>query len=287
MNNKKLLIFLIICLAAILIVLGVLIYRDHRPALRVYFLNVGQGDAIFIKTPSAGWRTRRIIIDGGPDNRVLAELGRHLPFYSHRLDLMILTHPDSDHLTGLLEIIKRYPVAKILTTGALTATPQFAEWQNLIKEKNINVQIAQAGQEFDFGPVKAKVIYPLADLSGQSPDNLNNSSIVIRLDYGADCFLFTGDAEIKAEEEILKEGTDLDCDVLKVSHHGSDTGSGQEFLATVSPDYAVIQTGRNNYGLPSLRIIRRLERLGAKVFRNDLSGEIRAVSDGRTLQVGY
>lgn len=257
--------------------------QNKSGKLRIYFLNVGMGDSIFIETPDK----HRIIIDGGPDNQAMIELGKHLPFYDRHLDLVVLTHPDSDHLTGLLEILKRYPVDQVMATGVWHDTDQYSAWLDLLADQQISIKAAQAGQEFSFGQANFRVLYPEEDLEGQTVDNLNNTSIVLRLDYGNNCFLFTGDAEIATEKALLASGEDLDCSVLKVSHHGSNTGSSQEFLSAVNPDYAIIQVGDNHFGLPSLRVIRRLERQGAKVLRTDQEGEILIIGDSQTLQPVY
>ncbi|MFH1225917.1 MAG: MBL fold metallo-hydrolase [bacterium] len=283
MKNQKLFIFLAIALMAVLLVLGILSRQAPKDNFLVAFLNVGQGDAIFIRTPDQ----RRIIIDGGPDNKALSELGRHLPFFKQRIDLMILTHPDSDHLTGLVEILKRYPTNQILTTGVLHTTAGYLEWLKLIKEKNIETQIARAGQEMDFGGAKLAVLFPIQDLSQQKVAELNQSSIVIKLTYGQNCFLLTGDADAEVEKLLLALKIDLACEVLKVSHHGSDSATGEEFLTAVQPAYAIVSVGENRFGLPSRRIISRLRRAGAEVLQTNELGEIVFTSDGQALQVSH
>ncbi len=280
-KQQKIFLVLIIALAAVLVALGWLAWSKPKDNLMVAFFNVGQGDAVFIRTPDQS----RIIVDGGPDNKVLLELGRHLPFFNQKIDLMVLTHPDSDHLTGLVEVLKRYPTNRILTTGVLHTTAGYLEWLELIKAKNVPVTIAQAGQEMNFGGAKLTVLFPTQDLSQHRIEELNQSSIVIKLTYGQNCFLLTGDADETLEKLLLSSGVDLNCEVLKVSHHGSDSATSEEFLTAVKPAYAIVSVGENKFGLPSRRIINRLKRAGAEVLQTDKFGEIVFISDGQTLQL--
>ncbi len=270
-------------LIVILIALGFLFWQNQQNKLQVYFLNVGQGDAIFIKTPSH----QRILIDGGPDNRVLAELGKHLPFYNQKIDLVILTHPDADHLTGLVEVLKRYPVKKVLTSGVVCNNPLCEAWSEVIKEKNIETQIAQTGQIFDFSETRLKILHPLINLNQQIIEETNDASVVTKLVYRNNSFLLTGDATVAVEAALLAAKADLRADVLKVSHHGSDTASSEEFLSAVQPRWAVISVGENKFGLPSRRILYRLERIAAAILRTDEWGEVKFIGDGRALQVKY
>lgn len=250
---------------------------DLSGKLIIDFLDVGQGDAELIRTPEGA----DILIDGGPDDSVLGKLGEFLPFYDRDLELVILSHPHADHVSGLNEILKRYEVKKILMTGALHTAPDYLDFLTLVKEKKIPVQIAVAPEviNFDSG-ISLQIIYPDKDLTGVKFDNLNNSSIVTKLIYASTSALFMGDLEI--EEELLNKNLDLKSDVYKTSHHGSVNGNDKKFLAAVRPIWAVIEVGANNiYGLPGYRVIRDLERLGAKILRTDRDGDIELYSDGR------
>ena len=141
---------------------------------------MGQGDAIYIRTPGS----IDILIDGGPDNGVLAKLGRSLPFYDKEIDLVILSHPHTDHLIGLIEVLKRYKVKKILGTGVMHTTPEYLVWLEEINGQKIPLEIAIRGQSFDFGgETKLEILYPLENLAGQSVDDLNNTSIVSKLTF--------------------------------------------------------------------------------------------------------
>ena len=276
--NRKVVYFIICFLAitAILIWLAVFIEAksDH---LEINFYNIGQGDAVLIEAPS----NNQILIDGGPDFSILEKLGRDLPFYDRKIELVILTHPDKDHLFGLVEVLRRYKVEKILTTGILCSTAVCKEWNNLISQKDIPVKIARAGQiiKIDQG-FNLAVLYPFENLKGKEVKNDNNTSIVNRLVYGKNSFLFTGDAEIKVEKELLASNINLDSDILKLSHHGSKGATSVEFLKEVSPKAAVISVGENRWGMPHGELLERLDENRIRVYRTDIDGDIRVVSDG-------
>ena len=164
----------------LLIVVAILLtavwFNGQDKNLQVYFFDIGQGDGILIRTPSH----QNIIIDGGPDNGFIAKLGQALPFYDRTIDLMVLTHPHDDHLFGLVEVLKRYEVKEVLSSGALHTTDAYLEWLGLIKEKGIPLKIALAGQKFVFNEAEFRVIYPLESLTGQYLENLNDSSEIGR-----------------------------------------------------------------------------------------------------------
>ncbi|MFZ5364084.1 MAG: ComEC/Rec2 family competence protein [Patescibacteria group bacterium] len=271
----------IILAAAILVGISLFQWVEEGKRLEVNFFDVGQGDAILIKTPDH----QRILIDGGPSNAVLNKLGENLPFFEKEIDLVILTHPHADHLDGLIEVLKRYKVKKILTTGVVHTTPDYLVWLEEIKNQNIPVEIAIAGKMFDFGGgVEMEIFYPPEDLTGKSAEDLNDTSIVGKLIFGQTSFLFTGDAEKEAEEKMIASGFDLKSDVLKIGHHGSRNATSENFLETVNPKFAVISVGENNsFGHPNPTIINRLERVGVEIFRTDEEGDIKITSDGEKI----
>ncbi|HDQ22846.1 MAG TPA: MBL fold metallo-hydrolase [Candidatus Uhrbacteria bacterium] len=252
--------------------------QKDRQNLEVVFLDVGQGDAILIKTPYE----QNILIDGGPDNSVLSQLGRNLAFFDKELDLVILTHPHADHVTGLVEILRRYKVKKVLLTGVLHTAPDYQAFLKEIASQEIETEIANSWREIDLGPdLVLEILYPWSDLSQQKVENLNNSSIVAKLVYKNNSFLFTGDAEIEVEKELIAAGLDLSAQVLKVGHHGSKSSSSLYFLAKVKPQYAVICAGQNNkFDHPHLRTLDNLEKLGIKILRTDQLGTIKFIGDG-------
>jgi competence protein ComEC len=265
----------------------------------VDFLNVGQGDSALIKTPAG----QKILVDGGPDGSVIKELGQVLPWWDKKIDLMILTHPHDDHVTGLTDVIKRYEVKKILYTGALHNSPNYLAWLETVRDKKIPVVIIDHPQKINLGeepasgqvssssvpeskPCVLDIFFPRKSFLNKQFANLNLSSLVFKLTYGKNKFLFVGDAEVPVEQELLKAKVDLSADVLKVGHHGSDTASSEDFLKAVLPRIAVISVGVDNqFGHPSLRTIKKLERINAKIFRTDLDGTVMMVSDGAKIMV--
>jgi len=273
---------------SVLIILGILVgfnvlawigvFQLSQANLEVTFFDVGQGDSIFIETPSG----HQILIDGGPTSVVLEKLGKEMPFWDRTIDLVVLTHPEHDHYGGLLEVLKRYKVENILWTGVLRDTAEYEKWQKLIQEESVEIFIAQAGQQIEGGETSISILWPVESLDGQSVSNTNNTSIVARLVFGESSFLFTGDIYQSVERELLNLVKQrLESDVLKVGHHGSKTSSAEEFIEKVAPEIAVIQAGRDNsYGHPHEITLATLEKYGINILRTDLDGDIKIISDG-------
>jgi|APSaa5957512622_1039677.scaffolds.fasta_scaffold17355_3 competence protein ComEC len=254
---------------------------DNDELLQVHFLDVGQGDSIYIRTPDEV----DILIDGGPDKNVLSELGKVMPFWDREIDVMILTHPHSDHVSGLVEVLRRFDVKQIYYTGVLHTAPDYLAWLDEIKKQGLDLKIVNEKFTLDLGEeIDLDFLWPLEDFTNKKVDNLNNTSIVNLLRYKDTQMLFTGDAEIEVEEALLEEEIDLAADLLKAGHHGSTTASSEEFLASVKPETVVIQCGQDNsFGHPHLRIIKRLQRLGIEIFRTDNDGMISVYSDGKQI----
>ncbi len=253
--------------------------------LEVVFFDVGQGDSIFIETPEK----QQILIDGGPGSAILEKLGKEMPFYDNTLDLIILTHPEKDHLIGLISVLKRYKVENILWTGIKRDTLEFKEWERKILEEEANIKITQAGQRILWESDShsfMEILYPLENLEGQEFEDSNETSIVSRLVFGEKSFLFTGDIRKSEEKALLEQRANLDSDILKVSHHGSKTSSSKEFVEKVSPEIAVISLGKeNSYGHPHQEVLDILEDYGIKILRTDQNGDIKIISDGENYQI--
>lgn len=248
--------------------------------LKVYYFDVGQGDAAMIETPNRD----QILIDGGPDNSILSKLGRAMPFYDRTIELVISTHPDSDHLAGLVEVMKNYEIGGILTNGRDCASAICQEFIRLVKQKNIKTMVADIGQKIDFGlGVKMDILLPIKPLkNAQTKDEDNNLSIISRLAYGADSFLFTGDAEAKEEAELVSSWPDLKAEVLKVAHHGSKNSTSESLLDKIKPKLSVISVGaKNRYGHPRQETLEKLKKIGAEILRTDLGGDIKLESEGK------
>ncbi len=248
--------------------------------LKVIFFDVGQGDAIFVETPEG----HQILIDGGPSKRILGKLAREMPFLDRTLDLVILTHPESDHLRGLNYVLGRYKVENILWTGVLRDTEVFKEWQKALKEEKANEVIAQAGQKIKAGNTKIFILYPFENLKGKKYKDSNDTSVIARLVFYKNSFLFTGDATKKTEQQLLDREVDINSDVLKVGHHGSKTSTSKEFLKEVSPEIAVISCGRNNrYDHPHREVLQNLQDFGITILTTYQKGDVKLISNGRDL----
>ena len=251
--------------------------------LHVYFLDVGQGDAILVQAPDG----RQILIDGGPNpTALLSELSAVMPFWDRSLDLVVLTHPDGDHLTGLLAVLDRYQVARVLDTAQTDAAPLAAAWRERLANGRVSRTIAQRGMRIPLDDVMLTVLHPGSKpLAGTASDD-NNNAIVLRIDYGPTSLLLTGDAESEAEADMLKAGLPLRADVLKIGHHGSNGSTSTPFMAAVAPRQAVISVGADNsFGHPAREVLRRLMDARAEILRTDTNGRIEAVSDGRKLSL--
>lgn len=251
--------------------------------LEVTFFDVGQGDSIFIETPQG----RQVLIDGGPDKTVLEKLSQTMPFYDRTIDLLILTHPDADHITGLVETLKYYQVSHILTSGIRKETAVYQKWRDLIQRKNIPLTIAQAGQKIILQKdIVMKIFWPEQSLIESFSKNTNNVSVVGQLAYGQSEFLLTGDIEKEIEQHLVGSlgSESLQSDVLKIPHHGSKTSSSYNFLKAVNPQIAVISVGLNNrYKHPHSTVLERLKNYA--VYRTDKDGDIQISTDGLILKV--
>jgi competence protein ComEC len=265
---------------AILVWLAVLQLPDGK--LHVSFLDVGQGDAILITAPDG----QQILVDGGPSPTALASaLGREMPFWDRSIDLLIMTHPDADHITGLVDVLDRYHVGGWLDNGRPDDDAIYAECQKKIKQEGVPYHTLHAGDrlELDRGLV-LEVVHPPKDLMNGVEAASNNNSVVLRLVWKEASFLLTGDIEAEAEHLLVRSGQPLEADVLKVAHHGSGGSSTAEFLVAVNPQFAVISVGADNrFGHPNEAV---LDRLGnVTILRTDEQGTIEFVTDGQRLWV--
>lgn len=285
MNNKKRLLGVIIFFSLAVVVSGFFLWLAANKTLNleIGFLDVGQGDAILIKSPFG----QNILIDGGPDGIILKRLGDNLSWWERTIDLMILTHPHDDHVAGLNEVIKRYDVQKIIYTGVKYSSPTYDRWQELVKDYKISIAIVDRMQTINLGEsCYLEILYPRQAIYNQSVDNLNNSSIVSRLTCDGIKILLMGDAEREEEKELIKSETDLSAEIIKIGHHGSDTATSDEFLEKVKPEIAILEVGKNDFGLPSLRVLKKLERQQIKIYRTDKDGTINIISRDGVMEIG-
>ncbi len=251
--------------------------------LKIYFLDVGQGDAIFIEAPNGN----QVLIDGGPDNSVLSELGRVMPFYDKNIDVVLMTHSDADHAAGLVEVLDRYDVKNIIYSDIIRKSSLYKAWQEAVVKEEASVIEPVAGRTIDLGnDATITILHPAESLSGKVMEKVNNNSVIAMLTYGETEVLLTGDIEAKTERQIILSEADIDADILKVAHHGSKTSTTEEFLSAISPQVAVIQVGaKNRYGHPTREVLKRLENYDIKYYRNDLDGTVKLVSDGKNYQI--
>ncbi|HXX59382.1 MAG TPA: ComEC/Rec2 family competence protein, partial [Dehalococcoidales bacterium] len=249
---------------------------------RVSFLDVGQGDAALIQKG-----TREILVDGGPDTgKVIAELSRRLPFWDRTIELVVVTHPHADHLTGLLEVARRYHIGQVLYADIDSKSALWLEFQNLLARKKITATAAVKGQNIATGSDLTLDIIRAAAPAGDK--DIDSASLVLRIDDRQVSFLLTADISTATENELLQERANLSADVLKVAHHGSATSSSAAFLAVVKPSAAVISVGKNNdYGHPDAETVQRLDRAvgNDNIYRTDINGTVEFTTDGEKLWV--
>jgi len=274
--------------AGFLLVLNIVCWHEifnlaNNNYLTVEFLDVGQGDSAFVKTPEM----HQILIDGGPGSTVLSKLAKNMPFWDKSLDLVILTHPDLDHMQGLLYVLERYKVDFILWTGVKKIAPEYDEWIRVLKKQQkmgAKIVIAESGQEIKAGDLFIDTLYPFFSLEGQEmKSSANNTCVVNKLIYGNNSFLFTGDISTGAEKELVASGESIASDVLKVAHHGSKYSTSNLFLESVRPEIAIISVGKNTYGHPTPEVLERLDDFDIETLRTDQKGDITILSNGVSL----
>lgn len=247
---------------------------QERP-LRVWTLDIGQGDAFFIEFPTG----EQWLIDGGADDAVLAKLGSLLLPWDRTLDAVLLTHPDADHVTGLVGVLDRYDVDTVYETGVRAHTPHDEAFTSRLESIMSGRTFLVVGDVLRIGDVTLTIVWPDGAQEGTYPEKRNNLSINFVLEYGDTRILFTGDAEAIVEESVGPRVGDVD--VLKVGHHGSLTSTSWEFLQVTDPEVALISLGRDNtYGHPHPVIIERLRQMGTAILRTDLHRDVLLTSFG-------
>lgn len=247
--------------------------------LHVTFFDVGQGDAIFIQTPSG----RQVLVDGGNFPSVLNDqLSRQLPFWDREIDLLVATHPDADHVTGLTGVFSRYRVGRLLTNGqGFNESPIYDAVLAAAETRGTSIQRAQAGQVIEIGDgVRLEALHPGEILT----DDRNENSVVLRLVYGDFSLLLTGDADEASERVMLRNGRSLHALVLKAGHHGSNTSTSTPFLEAVRPQIVIVSAGKDNrFGHPNQEVLDRATAVGAIVLRTDELGTIEVITDGQQM----
>jgi len=269
--NRKIIYFLLAGLLALSLILAGIIFYSARQELRVIFLDIGQGDAILIERGS-----NQILIDGGPSGqRLLEKLGKYVPFWDRKIEVVIATHPDADHIGGLIDLMRTYQIGTLMDTQIQSDSQVYKKYRELIDLKKMNEIEGVAETNLKIGDnSEMKIMRPAKNYNPNEKDN-NLNSIVARLSFGENSFLFTGDMPSEGEQSLIKSGENIKSPVLKVGHHGSKYSSGEEYLKAVSPRDAIISVGANNkYGHPAPEIIERLKNLNVNIFRTDEKGDI-------------
>lgn len=245
--------------------------------MRVAFLDVGQGDAIFIEAPNG----TQVLIDGGPDRSVLRGLGKEMRFFDRSIDIVIMTHPDMDHIGGLPDVLERFDVGYVVTSGIAGDTGAYEAFIEDVRIEGAHTVVSQ-GQRIWLDReegVCLDMLFPDRELSDVET---NTGSIVAKLTYGETSFLLTGDAPQSIEDYmVMRYGTRLDVDVLKLGHHGSRTSTSETFLAVTSPSYAVVSAGADNtYGHPHREVLDLLTEYKIAVVSTADEGTVAFTSDG-------
>lgn len=254
--------------------------EERNDVLTVAFLDVGQGDAIFIEAPNGN----QMLIDGGKNTRALRELSSIMPFYDHSIDVILATHPDQDHIGGLPSVFERFQVDYFIESGVQTPTGVYQALTRVVTLEGSKNILARRGMKiFLDDSAYVLVLFPDRDARGM---DTNDASIVAKLIYGDTSFLFVGDSPEKIEKYIASlDGKKLHSTVLKVGHHGSKTSTSELFLGFVSPEVSVISSGiKNSYGHPHAEVTNRLLDFGSAILRTDERGTIVIKSDGTTLR---
>lgn len=245
--------------------------RTHGETLEVVILNVGQGDAIFVRTPKG----HTMLIDGGPHAKVVNELQDVMGFFEDHIDYVVSTHPDSDHLTGIMSVLGSYTIGEIIISGITSRTELSKNFMRAIEKNGVPVRLGYSEADVTLDEdVIFDIIYPLAPMV-RTIDKTNNYGIVGKLRYGASSVLLTADVEAPAEESIVRHGDDLHATVLKVGHHGSKTSSGPTFLDRINPQFCAISVGKKNrYHHPNPTVYERLTKKCGQIHRTDEDGRI-------------
>jgi competence protein ComEC len=280
----KFILFGIICGTAILVSFLTTL-PDGK--LHITFCDVGQGDATYIRFPDG----RNMLVDGGPDTKVVSCLGENMPFWDRTIDMVVLTHPEKDHFGGLAEVVKRYKINYFLFGGSENSEK---EYQTLLKEivaRNIQTKEIRAGNQITEGNTLFSFVWPMpayvykgqTDVLGVT-SGYNDQSLAFIVNYGSFSAFFAGDAGESVEPYFVRIPSHVD--VLKVPHHGSATGMTEEFITQVAPKLAVISVGKkNSYHHPSEKALQLLSSVHAKIVRTDTNGTVTVVSNGKTWEV--
>jgi competence protein ComEC len=311
MPNKKIQFAILFLLLLGVILVFKAVFASSQPSfLEVNFFDVGEGDSIMIEIP----KNIQVLIDGGPSKAVVENIAKEMPLFDRKIEMVILTHPDKDHIAGLFEVLKTFKVERVLMPeiiGEKEEKELYVSFRDLIDKKKIESMFAKTGQKISFLPavafLPAEVLTKTEAEAGSNVPQMfvlwpsenfqssetNDFSVVAKLSYGNIDFLFTGDAPEQVEYQLLAknpalsqiEGFNLQSEILKVAHHGSKYSTDEYFLKEVSPEVAVISVGENSYGHPAEEVLDNLKKYDTIVYRTDQNGNIKVISDGKNYEV--
>lgn len=257
---------------------GQIVFSAPNKNTEVYFLDVGQGDSELAVLPG----NVKILIDAGPNRKVLDELTSALSPFDRYIDLVVLSHPQLDHFAGLIDVLKRYQVGAFVFNGRRGETAAFGDLEKIIQENKIPVIVLGEKDKIKYQDSRFDVLSPSKNLLSSA--ELNDTTLVMRLLSQNAKILFTGDIDSKIEN-YLAEKYELDVDVLKIAHHGSKFSSSEEFLRAATPKLTIIEVGKNSYGHPTEQVLNRLALIGAQIFRTDKDGTIKLVLDNGRINI--
>ncbi len=278
--GKVSLVLLLVVTLSILV--SILVHLTVPKKLQVSFLDVGQGDSILIQTPSG----HDMLIDGGVSNRVLERLSSRMSYFDRDIDVVVATHADADHVTGLIPVLEKYKVTHVITSPLKGDTGVFDELEKYIQDEGGEVHVAESGDEVDFGDgVVARVLYPEKNFIPRGRDT-NDASVVLLITYGSESVLLTGDLSSEYESKLVGSNLPRHVTIYKAGHHGSKYSSGEQLLSYIKPTYAVISAGKDNrYGHPNNEMIERLETYSEMILSTIDRGTITFLLDGKKVEV--
>lgn len=273
MFNRKLKYGVILFLLALSLILGsIIFYSQKHQELQIIFLDVGQGDSILISRGSF-----QVLVDGGKNGKLLLnKIGKYIPFWDREIEVVLATHPDQDHISGLINVLEEYSVGTIIRTEDANDTQTFKKFmENVNNEKAENIS-AKKGVKIIFSEgVEMEIIYPFFEIGNIADNQSNSGSIVSKITSGENTFLLTGDLPKEQENLILDSGKNVSSKILKIAHHGSKYSTSSRFLEKVNPKEAIISVGKDNsYGHPNEEVINLLKEKNIGITRTDEVGDI-------------
>lgn len=254
--------------------------NNYKNKMIIHYIDVGQGDSILIQV-----NNKNLLIDSGPSSNRKDLLSYLEKLNIKKFDYIIATHPHEDHIGNMDTIIKRYNIGNFYSPKVLTSSTTFENMIDALVDKNLKINVLKNGSKgINLGEnTKVEVFSPTESISS---DNLNDYSPIIKITFFNNSFLFTGDAEISTEDIVLSQNNNLNCDILKVGHHGSSTSTSSNFLASANPSVAIISVGKNNsYGHPTSETLSLLNSFNIRTLRTDIDGTIIAISDGKNINI--